>query len=566
MIRIAHILLAALALVGTTAAQDDGSTRKLAVRVVSSPARGTVVVDRGRNDRIEVGDPVDLLPRSGGTYAGTVVRVEERTSLVELADRDFVPPVGTRGEVRVPRSRGAPPPAAATQPPPAPPTSGATTQPTTTQPAESQAQESQPVWRNKDEGYTQDKPLLAAVRAVRPEERRTRLSGRAFLTVDVTRHPESDFDESFFRAGSDVRIDNPFGDGGTLRMYGEVNYRTEHDDDSGTNGVIHDLSYTWGGTRFAPLRWQVGRFLQYGMPEFGVVDGAEFNFRGQGGHNLGASMGFMPVPDDDFGGVDDFQLAVNYRWVSDEVETLMFGGGLQWTLHEGDNDRNLVVLKTRYAPADGWHFDAVAWVDFYDGADDVKSRSIDITQAVATLGRTWKSGNRLALNYRHLGFPELRRREFLPVPPNELVDDRNDKLGLDGWLYLSSDVRSHAYVAGWSDEEGTGGAAEAGLEIADFLGERTQTDLIGFGNTGEFGSVAGGRIDWSLDTSDGNWNVLYEYSYAHDSGFDSIAQHRLRVSRNLHSASGMDFSPYVEGLVWSNDLSWSAGFHLQQRF
>src|SRR5215813_259492 len=61
---------------------------------------------------------------------------------------------------------------------------------------------------------------------------------------------------------------------------------------NGVSGVLYRLSYSIGGDRFAPDRIEVGRFLQYGMPEFGVLDGVEWDRRLAGGDSFGASVGF----------------------------------------------------------------------------------------------------------------------------------------------------------------------------------------------------------------------------------------------------------------------------------
>ena len=90
--------------------------------------------------------------------------------------------------------------------------------------------------------------------------------------------------------------------------------------------LIQRLSYFQGGTRFSEKRWEAGRFLQHGMPEFGVLDGFEWTHRREGGDQFGASVGFMPQPDDDYESFADFQLAAYYLWVADHREELTIGG------------------------------------------------------------------------------------------------------------------------------------------------------------------------------------------------------------------------------------------------
>jgi hypothetical protein len=60
-------------------AQDGPAVRRLVLRVLSAPARGVAVVDRGSTDNLAIGDRVELTPRDGSLVRGTVIRVEERT-------------------------------------------------------------------------------------------------------------------------------------------------------------------------------------------------------------------------------------------------------------------------------------------------------------------------------------------------------------------------------------------------------------------------------------------------------------------------------------------------------
>ena len=83
-----------------------------------------------------------------------------------------------------------------------------------------------------------------------------------------------------------------------LHFDGEVDWLTEQNDESGLDLLVRRLSYAWGGTRFTAQRWEGGRFLQHGMPEFGVLDGIEWTRRRENGHRYGVSVGFLPEPDD----------------------------------------------------------------------------------------------------------------------------------------------------------------------------------------------------------------------------------------------------------------------------
>ena len=89
------------------AQEQEDSLESLPLRVVSTRPARTLVVDRGSSDLVERGDRVRLYPKDGSTRPGRVIKVEDRSSVVELQDKSFVPEPGTKGEVLIPASRRA---------------------------------------------------------------------------------------------------------------------------------------------------------------------------------------------------------------------------------------------------------------------------------------------------------------------------------------------------------------------------------------------------------------------------------------------------------------------------
>ena len=59
-------------------------------------------------------------------------------------------------------------------------------------------------------------PLLANIGAVRPEARGRRLTGRAWTTFDSIFGADGARSDTFFRVGTEVTYENPFGRGGAL--------------------------------------------------------------------------------------------------------------------------------------------------------------------------------------------------------------------------------------------------------------------------------------------------------------------------------------------------------------
>jgi hypothetical protein len=63
---------------------------------------------------------------------------------------------------------------------------------------------------------------------------------------------------------------------------------------------------------------------------------------------------------------------------------------------------------------------------------------------------------------------------------------------------------------------------------------------------------------------------MYEIGFHEQVGFteavDDVLQHRLRGSREFHSASGWELSLYVEGRFWEDEGTAILGLYLQRSF
>ncbi len=522
-------------------APKDAKEERLPLRVISI---NPVVVDRGTRDGLAVGDGVTFSPRGGGSYGGVVIEVNERSAVIELHDARFVPEPGTRGEVRIPKQRFE--------------GSGEPGKPETKGPEE---KEERSPWKNRDRDWKPGMPLLKGVPR-RPEDRALDIAIRVYLRGAVTQDVAGDFHNSLLRTGADVIVKNAFGRGGRIRFDGEISVLSDADEDSmGLDVLVRRLSYAWGDHRFSTTRWEVGRFLQHGMPEFGVLDGAEWSRRRENGDRYGISVGFMPEPDDDFESLSDLQIAVFYQWVADVREEMTVGVGFQKTWHDGASDRDLMVVKLRRVPKGTWHAHATVWLDFANG--------FSVTQAVASLNRRFSGGDSIAFTYTRILFPDLLRNEFLPVSAEELANGHHDRLAADGGIQLAVGRRLRGHVSAWTDEDGNGGTAEVGLEFDDLFLDHSHTEISLFGALAQFENTAGVRIVFGRTVGTNRWDVLYEIGNHHRKGFpddrDDIIQQRLRASGNIVHSSGWDISIYAEGVVW-DEVSWSVGFYLQKRF
>jgi len=562
------VIVAGLVLAGLSSAQSGKPDAfvQLELRVASSRPGGRVVIDRGTADGLEVGDTVVFRPRDRGPIWGNVAAVRERTSIVRLQDPNASLPPGTRGRVRLP-ARRFPSAEAATEPEsPAEPEADPDADPDT------EAAPEHPPWSNDDEHWKAGSPLLTRVESVPPDERPTSFTGRVWTAVDTLASSQEQTD-GFYRGGVDVLWENLFGRGGRLHFDGDVSHRhalaENSPDEDLTLSRLDRFSYAFGGTRYEPHRVQAGRFLQYGMPEFGELDGAEWSYRFDGGDRVGGSIGWMPEPDQNHTTGRDFQVAGWYQWVQDEREELAFTAGYQKTFHGGAPDRDLIVARMHWLPLRGWQANASAFVDLYSQGDDAKGPGLGLTHANASLRRQFETAG-VEFIYAHQEFPEIDRNEFTPVLTAQLDDDRLDRLAVSGWTDLARDLRLRGHVAGWNDEDDVGTDGEVALTLDGPFARGGQAEIGVFGTVGQFMKVHGARVRYGQAFGNGRVDLMYELADFRQNGFDStnddILQHRLRLSHDWFTASGWSLSWYAEGILWSDELGAVVGAFLQRSF
>ena len=545
---------------GTEAAPAQEGTLELEVRV-GSGERGRALIDRGSADGLEVGDVVLFRPKDGAVYQGKVVALEERAARVELADPALTPAAGTRGKVQIPRARlGAP-----TKP---------RVRPAPKRQAPAGGGEAPVAFENQDEEWREGEPLLARVRPVRPDERPRTWHGHAYLGADWIESSEDDRRDVFTRAGTSLFAENPFGHGGRLHLDGEWNARSvdvpDLDDESDVELRVERFSYAWGGDRFEAVGWEAGRFLQRGMSEFGVLDGVERVVRTRAGHRYGASLGFLPEPDEEFQTGSDLQLAGFYEWVLDESEQLSAAAGYQKSFHDGATDRDLVVARFQRLPSEGWTVFCTTWIDVYTDGDDEKGTLLGLTQAYLTTGKRWSGGSTFDLVLSHLEFPEIERDEFLPVTDDQLADDHSERLALRSRLALSEDLRLLTGVGGWIDEDDEGGDAEFGFAFDDFAGASSFADVRGFVTGGRFVTSLGARASFGRFTDGGSWSLDYEFAQNRIAGFsadnDDLPQHRLGVRVGQRDFFGWNASVRADLVLYDDEAGGTLAVYLQRSF
>jgi hypothetical protein len=542
---------------------QDGQPVLLEMRVTSvSPGRA--VVDRGTLDGLELGDRVVFRLRNGGERTGRVIALEDRSATVEPTDASFTALPGMRVEARLPADRfelveevveeTAAVPSVAPEGAP-------------------EATPEHPPWERAEDGWTSKMPLLAKVQPFRPEDREASLFGRVYTGLYTTSNSEDDRDDLFFRLGGSATVVNPFGHGGRLNLEVDWDRRDTNvpdgDGDDGSHLRIYDASYAWGGDRFEPTRFEVGRFLHSEFPEFGVIDGIEWSRHFAGGGSIGASLGFVPEWDTLTDEGEHQEIAAWYRWALDESEVLTFGAGYQKTFQDLDADRDLFVLRTAWLPHDEWTFQATAWIDAYTSGDEAKGSGVEFTQAWVSLGRAWSSGSSVDITYRHLAFAETDREEFLPVTQAQLADDRYDRAAIAarqrvGILGLREEVGF------WIDEDDEGGDGELAFDLYDAVFDGSHLEAAGFGSHGLSTTLAGWRAAIGADLGQTTLRFGYEFVLVEFQGFSSanneLPEHRALVSVDWNTPSGWSLSVNGEVLVYDEEDGIVASVFLQRSF
>ncbi len=547
------LLLVWLFGIAPSLASQTQDTERVSLRVISVETSGDVIIDRGERDHVQVGDRVILRPRSGGAVRGKVSEVAERSARVQVLNSLTKPALGTRGEVMIPRVR----------------LEAKSQKPQKKAPAKAPEH---PPWENKDDDYSKDKPLLAQVGSVKPSERLSVLRGRVYEYSHQTWTTIDDRGDYFHRLGTDLEYSNPWGHGGSLNFDGELNLRhadiPDKQDENEVDVRLDRLSYRWGGHRFERDFIEGGRFLQSGMPEFGVLDGVEWIRSTENHDRYGASMGFLPELNTDYATLEDFQFASFYEWVVDAEERLRATAGVQKSFHHGDADRDLLIGKIQYDPAEGWSIYGSAWVDYYT-AGDLKGPGFELTQGILSTRRTWKSGAGLDLSFERLRFADIDRFEFVqPSDPADLINDRYDRIGIEGWQDFGDEVRLSCDLGLWDDEDEQGFDGELAVSLEDFLFDEAYTDVALFGTMGEFTDTKGLRLSLGKTTQRGRWSLTYEAFDNHLQGFDfdDIIQHRIRIARDHYFQSGWSLSAYAQGHVFDEEGAWTVGIALEKGF
>ena len=473
----------------------------VAVRVLA--AQGQLVqIDRGKEAGVEPGDRVRLRPLGQAERFGRVQSVAERTAWVLMLpgpEGDTGIDIGTGGEVELPRGRRVPEGQGADY-----------------RERSGPLPETEPAWSTPAEPADPTRPLLEQL-GTRPEEREPTWSGRTWLSSYVSAERAIRNSHSVFaRAGIDLDGNNPFGYGGALHFRSEFDFRAFDAEGEASESEpavrLERASYRRGGQRFETRRLEMGRFLQHGFPELGLLDGLEAQWGRPDRHRVGLSAGWLPEGTQELTTGNDFQLAAFYRGAAGG-EALAdtrwrWGAAVQQTWHDGEADRSLLLLQADWMRG-AWAWRNAAWLDYYDADDNGKEQGLEPTLAYSLFHwseRSWGGSASL----RHWRFPQLLRFQAGNFVLLDLFEDRTTRGDVSLWWRTGARTRIRVRVDHWSSRDRDGSGIELRGSWTDLLAEGLTTSASIFQHEGAFTDATGIRLDQSLPRWAGNWRLHAE--------------------------------------------------------
>lgn len=551
-LRVGGAVLAAFAWGAVLRAQGALQERVLQV-TVTAVAERSVYLDHGRDAGLTVGGLVRLFG-PGGEVEVEVRSVTASSARAELPPGVPLPPVGTRGEAQA-RVVDTVPPAPVGSAAPVP---------------------EHPPWTRNEAPRSAEQPLLVPTYGQRPDERPSDLNGRLFAIAQWNRDLGGDRDSDYLLGRLGLRADatNYLGQGERIRIAGEVRDRRVLLEDAADRvddtGRLDLLSVAFGIEHWAPTGVEVGRFLSPHLPEIGLVDGVEVVRRMQNGVRFGGGFGAYPRPFPSRETGEDVGVHAFLDYTADERRTFACAIGVQKTWHLGAPDRDLVVLRGEGRLGDRVRLFGSAKIDFYSGSDRVKSRDVDLTEALATLAWDAGSGAGASLWASHFAWPDLKRAEYQFLPVELVRDGYVDRGGVRGWFTPWRWLRLSARADVWRDQrrDGTNLGVDAG--IAGPLGAGSHLSLALFQNDGGSSQGPGARVGLRAPLGAGTWRVgwrWYEYELPDlVSGAETWTRQSVELGLSLPVGDHCDLDLAFERWFGDREDAFALDLYLQWRF
>ena len=563
-------LLLAFGLGGEPAPQELVHVQARVVTVSGA----SIYLDVGREAGVLADDRVVLLP-SGAAKIDAVVRdVSKSTSRVEIAPGFPSVAVGTRAEVLVPKERSKP-----SSLPVAAPAVPAQAQPAPSSPTPAPEH---PPWTHPPEEWSQDVPLLAPqlssgidATSGAPTDLQKTIAGRFWiqsnLSVDRERGDARYLSSS---AGTELHMENPLGRPGALDAqlgFFRNAFRTPgFPEATDSTLAVQRLSYVDGGTPEVPTRWEFGRFLQHEFPELGTVDGVDWSYRTKSGSRIGANVGGFPEPSLEMSENGDAQATLYYRWVADASQRFSLGAAYQDTLHDGKQDRNLLLGTVDYATGSVFSVHSAVWLDYYGSEDTLKSQGVELTEFQAQAAWRFERDGGLGLSASHRKVPEMLRDEFATTSPEFVKDSRYDRVGLSGWKSLGEHGRTFGNADLWQDQVDSGARGELGIAWRELVFRHGEVGLSAFTVDGSFSSGEGARIFASQALGRVFWTLGYEFTNYDQKDFfgsqSTLAHNAVTGTIDIDLGRLWNLSLFGDDRFGDALDSYSLGFLLQVRF
>ena len=561
-----------------TAKPDRKRDEMLRVEVVCTAISGrSVYLDLGREAGFAPGDRMRLFPLDGSPRRGRISSVSRTSARAEMEGNAEGLEIGLRGEVWIPRQRleQAAEEERAAQPAPEgeerAETEEAAPETGVAAPVAKVGVE-HPPWTVPPEEWSHEQPLLAPAHGLAPEERSRRFDGRVYTSFDWTSDSVGGVDRDFESGalGFDGRIENPFGHGGVVNLDAELfgrRFTSDGDTENESKLRIDRASYSWGGVRTARDRGEVGRFLQHELPELGFLDGIEYSHQLGTSQRVGASLGYLPIPDDFFRTGDDLQAAIFFRRESPEDRRVSVAGGYQKTWHKGVADRDLFVGQAEYHPNASTSFSTSALVDYYTSGDTLKDSGLELTQIFANATHRTSGGHGVGLFLSRFRWPDLLRNEFPDVTAQDITNTASTRYGIDGWLALSAKTQLYGRLDAWSDQDDSGSGGRARVTWRDVLTQGDSFVLESFANGGKFTSSVGVRASTRRRLEHGSADLSWDTTRFEQDGVDeTLLQHALRGGLEFSLGTSWFLALYAESRFGDEQDALSVGFLLQRSF
>lgn len=496
-------------------------TVTIAVQVTDSSGE-SIFLDQGRESGIEVGQRVLLYSRTHGILTGTIRGVARKSSNCVLDAGALAVEFGTRGEVLVPKRKG----------------------PVVTAPPERPSRPEHPPWTAPPADWNSESPLLMPAFSRSPSERPTEVTGYTFMRGSYSTNQFGTGNEYLLgEAGLDASLLNAIPGGGVLKLRAEYLYQAAKlENAQGTresNARVDWFSCVWGGLRKDTLRAEVGRFLQSEFSELGVIDGAEGVAKVGSSWHFGGSAGALPDYRRRLEATGDYQAAVFGKFLSGEREEFSLGVAYQKTLHQGDWDRDLFVAVAEFVPSSSFSARASVWIDYYTGAEQVKSAGLELTEAHAYASYRFNQDNNVGLFFTRSRRPDVLRDELIPEdqqPTPEVAELLKQNLslyyGAYTWHRLSPKVVLDSRVSLWSDQTGESGiSGEGHVGLQDVFFERGEVGFTLFYTDGIYSTGPGVRLTYSHLLAPVSILGWYEAAwYENTTTRDSSLQQTLHLS------------------------------------